>query len=83
MFVYLVFSELAKFVAYLELFYSDSPCDWLLSNYIKTKACGIDFNTDDCSKKLMNKYSRGYRPRLFIHKGKFSSQHGIQRKIGI
>ena len=70
-----VSDELLDFVSYLSIFYGEWPCDWLLMTYMRTRACPLTLNINECIKKSRH-YGIPFTPPLFQHKGIQSSLKG-------
>ena len=70
-----VSSELVDFISYLSIFYAEWPCDWLLTSYMRTRACPLTLNINECIKKS-RRYGISFTPPLFNHKGIQSSLKG-------
>lgn len=68
-------SDLPDMATYFKLFFNDQPVDWLLTDFMKARLCNIEPNFSDCV-ALVNKLKPLQFPRLFQHKGIYSSLKG-------
>ncbi|EDV51780.1 alpha-1,3-mannosyl-glycoprotein 4-beta-N-acetylglucosaminyltransferase B [Drosophila erecta] len=66
-------SVLSSFVAYLRLFYSDQPIDWLLQSFVTLQSCRWDSVSDpDCQRDFESRLLRSAQSQ-FQHMGAQSS----------
>ena len=68
-------NDLQSFVSYLLLFYSNQPCDWLLSDYGRSLVCYSAQDINSCI-SLVDKIFTVYTSSIFQHMGTLSSLDG-------
>lgn len=44
-------ADLSQLILFFVMFYNDKPIDWLLDNFVQTKVCRFDMDSNACKKQ--------------------------------